>query len=71
MNTPDSEQLDLTAIATKKWEFWEIRARVAEARVKELEDALAEHKRTSTYPDAADGFLWDIYLGTNRMSEKG
>jgi hypothetical protein len=55
--------------AQTRWEFWEVRARVAEARVRELETALATHKRTSVYPDAADGFLWDVYLGTNRFSK--
>ena len=65
----NSEHTGLAAIATRKWEFWELRARAAEARVKELEDALEQHKRTSNYPDAADGFLWDVYLGTNRYSK--
>lgn len=70
MSTDNSNELDAVTTAIQKWEFWELRARTAEARVKQLEDALAEHKRTSTYPDAADGFLWDVYLGTSRMSEK-
>ena len=48
-------------------EFWELRARVAEVRVAELEDAIKDHQRTVAQASRVD---YEAYTATVAAADK-
>ena len=67
MSSTKTELNDTLERCRQRLEFWQLRARVAEVRVAQLEDAIKDHQRTVAQASRVD---YEAYTATVAAADK-